>query len=348
MNIHKFNIKPKDKQHKTIKWIIPDDIRQYVKKVNSSTWEIYSHEDILLKPKEVKFLMLGIGFMMSEGVVLTSLANSLSKKRCSIQNEVNLEDTVNIIAVITNNSKETVKIQENDLLFLVCYKKIMMVFKKMTEMKEKIYPELPTIREQPTAPNVVNGGSDDRGHSYRLKIIREVQNFLEEEIKKRDAFSKKYFRKAKVVNIVDNGLIVITIGAEGTGAVLLSTGVGVPFALALGISGVVTGAISLIGNIFSKKATTKVEKHLKIKTLAMAKLDTIASHVSKAMMDDFINDEEFMLIMEEMEKYKALKEEIRNNTKKKLKTEEEESLIERGRQEARESFRRLVEKNKTI
>ena len=218
----------------------------------------------------------------------------------------------------------------------------------MTEMKEKIYPTLPTIREQPTAPNVVNGGSDDRGHSYRLKIIREVQEFLEEEIKKREAFSKKYFRIAKVVNMVDNGLITITIGAEGTSAVLLATGVGSPFALALGISGVVTGAISLIGNIFSKKATTKAEKHLKIKTLAMAKLDTIASHISKAMMDDFINDEEFKLIMEEMNKYKALKEEVRNNTKKKLKTEEEESLIEKGRQEARESFRRLVEKNKTI
>ena len=215
----------------------------------------------------------------------------------------------------------------------------------MTEMKEKIYPTLPTIREQPTAPNVVNGGSDDRGHSYRLKIIREVQEFLEEEIKNREAFSKKYFRIAKVVNTIDNALITITIGAEGTSAVLLSTGVGAPFALALGISGVVTGAVSLIGNIFSKKATTKAEKHLKIKTLATAKLDTIASHVSKAMMDDFISDEEFKLIMEEMEKYKALKEEIRNNTKKKLKTEEEESLIEKGRQEARESFRRLVEKN---
>ena len=215
-------------------------------------------------------------------------------------------------------------------------------------MKEKIYPELPTIRENPSAPPVVNGGADDRGHSYRLKIIREVQEFLEEEIKNREAFSKKYFRIAKVVNIVDNALITITIGAEGTSAVLLSTGVGAPFALALGISGVVTGGISLIGNFFCKKATTKAEKHLKIKTLAMAKLDTIASHVSKAMMDDFISDEEFKLIMEEMEKYKALKEEIRNNTKKKLKTEEEESLIEKGRQEARESFRKLVENNKTI
>ena len=163
----------------------------------------------------------------------------------------------------------------------------------MTEMK--VFPDLSTIREQPTAPNVINGGSDDRGHSYRLKIIREVQNFLEEEIKNREAFSKKYFRIAKVVNMIDNALITITIGAEGTGAVLLSTGVGAPFALALGISGVVTGAVSLIGNIFSKKATTKAEKHLKIKTLAMAKLDTIASHISKALTDNFISNEEFNL-----------------------------------------------------
>ena len=79
--------------------------------------------------------------------------------------------------------------------------------------------------------------------------------------------------------------------------------------------------------------------------MATAKLDTIASHVSKALIDDFISNEEFNLVMEEMNKYKTLKEEVRNNTKKKLKTEEEESLIEKGRQEARESFRRLVEKN---
>ena len=217
----------------------------------------------------------------------------------------------------------------------------------MTEMKDKLYPELPPIRENPTAPPVVNGGSDDRGHSYRLNIIREIQAFLEEEIKKRDIFSKKYFRIANIVNTVDNALITITIGAEGTGAVLLATGAGAPFALALGISGAVTGAISLIGNIFSKKATTKAEKHLKIKTLASAKLDTIASHISKALIDNFISNEEFNLIMEEMNKYKAMKEEIRNNTKKKLKMEEEESLIEKGRQEVRESFRKLVERNNT-
>ena len=136
-----------------------------------------------------------------------------------------------------------------------------------------------------------------------------------------------------------------TVCAEVAAAVLLTSGVGSPVALGLGIGGAVAGAISLFSNIVVRKTTIRAEKHLKIKTWASAKLDTIASHVSKALTDDFISDEEFKLIMEELEKYKAMKEEIRNNTKKKLKEEEKESLIERGRPKARESFRRLVEKS---
>ena len=214
----------------------------------------------------------------------------------------------------------------------------------MSEMKDKVYPELPTIRELPTAP-VVNGGADDRGHSYRLKIIREVQEFLDKEFKQREALNKKYLRIAKVINTVDNGLITVTLGAEGVGAVLLLTGVGFPFATALAIGGVATGAISLIGTFFCRKTTLKAMKHKEIRALAAGNLKLIASHISKALTDDFISNEEFNLILEVMEKYKEMKEEIRNNTKKKLKTEEEKSLIEKGRQEARESFRKLVEKN---
>ena len=214
----------------------------------------------------------------------------------------------------------------------------------MSEMKDKTYPELPTIRELPSAP-VVNGGVDDRGHSYRLKIIREIQEFLEKEFKQREAFNKKYLRIAKIINMVDNGLITITLGAEGVGGALLLTGVGAPFAAALAIGGVVTGAISLIGNFFCRKITLKAMKHKEIRALAAGNLKLIASHISKALTDDFISNEEFNLILEVIEKYKETKEEIRNNTKKKLKTEEEKSLIEKGRQEAHESFRRLVEKN---
>ena len=124
MNIHKFNIKPIYNPTKTIKWMIPDIIKQYVRRVNITTWEVFSQEDITLKPKEVKFIMLGIGYMMSEGVVLASLSESLTKKRISLQNGVYLSDTLNMIIVLTNNSTENIRIPKLTMLCLVCYKKL--------------------------------------------------------------------------------------------------------------------------------------------------------------------------------------------------------------------------------
>ena len=124
MNIHKFNVKPKSIPPKTIKWIPLQNLKYTAKKINSTTWKIFSRENIPLQPKEVKQVTLGMGFMMSEGVVLVSLANSLRGKMCSIQNEVNFEDTINIITTVSNNSKEVAKIQETELLCLVCYKKL--------------------------------------------------------------------------------------------------------------------------------------------------------------------------------------------------------------------------------
>ena len=124
MNIHKFNVKPIYYPTKTIKWIIPDNIRRFFKKVNTTTWEVYSQKDLILKPKEVKFIMLGIGFMMSEGVVLSSLNESLTIKRISLQNGVYLTDTLNMIIVLTNNSSENIQIPKLTMLCLVCYKKL--------------------------------------------------------------------------------------------------------------------------------------------------------------------------------------------------------------------------------
>ena len=124
MNIHKFNVKPIYYPTKTIKWIVPNDIRQYLKKVNGTTWEVYAQNDLMLKPKEVKFILLGIGFYMSEGVVLSSLNESLTIKRVSLQNGVYLSDTLNMIIVLTNNSNENILIPKLTMLCLVCYKKL--------------------------------------------------------------------------------------------------------------------------------------------------------------------------------------------------------------------------------
>ena len=186
------------------------------------------------------------------------------------------------------------------------------------EMKE-IYPKLPT------APPI-----EDQGQGYRLQKINEIQTFLEKEVETREALSKKYFRAAKIVDNVDTVLITETIGAGAGGISLLSTIVAAPAVIAIEGVALFTGLLSIIGKYSVKKSMSKAEKHEKIKTIVSAKLDTISSHISKALSDNKVTDEEFRLILEELENYKIMKEEVRTKTKKKIVTETEESLIERG------------------
>ena len=74
-------------------------------------------------------------------------------------------------------------------------------------------------------------------------------------------------------------------------------------------------------------STSKAETHEKSKTIAHTKLNTISSHISKALSDKKITDEEFQLTLEELEKYKVIKEEVKSKTKKKISTETEKLLI---------------------
>ena len=142
-------------------------------------------------------------------------------------------------------------------------------------------------------------------------------------------------------------LIATTLGGGAGGIGLSSTVIAAPTVIAIESVVLFTGFLSIIGKYSVKKSTSKAEKHEKIKTIALAKLDTITSYVSKALSDNKVTDEEFWLILEELEKYKVMKEEVKSKSKKKITTETKETLIERGRQEARESFRKLVEKNNT-
>ena len=68
------------------------------------------------------------------------------------------------------------------------------------EMKENLYPKLPT------APPF------DQGQGYRLQKVNEIQTFLEKEVATREALTKKYFRAASIVKNADTVLIAITLG----------------------------------------------------------------------------------------------------------------------------------------
>ena len=124
MNIRILNVKHKIASPKTVHWQLSEEVKYPAQKVNPMTWGIFNQQEMKLKPREVKHTQLRLGFMMSEGVVLVSLANSLKFKGCSLKNEVSLENTEDIVITLTNNLDKDVNIEEKELLCRVCYKKI--------------------------------------------------------------------------------------------------------------------------------------------------------------------------------------------------------------------------------
>ena len=92
------------------------------------------------------------------------------------------------------------------------------------------------------------------------------------------------------------------------------------------LAGVATvfGLLSAGFTIVSKRLERKVTKHEKIYTLALAKLNSVAELLSKALADKRISDSEFTIILHEVQKYHELKAAIRDGEKK-TKTENKET-----------------------
>ena len=86
---------------------------------------------------------------------------------------------------------------------------------------------------------------------------------------------------------------------------------------------------------------SKQEKHDAIKLLAQSKLDIITNIISQAMQDGDILSTEFHKVLQEVENYRKLKVDIRNQAKAKVKEitkEQREEILEQGRKEGKEDF----------
>ena len=122
-----------------------------------------------------------------------------------------------------------------------------------------------------------------------------------------------YSRYKKIYNILHS--ITITAGALSGGSSIVTVTlitnplIGIPSA---SISAVL-GSVSLIPGLWSRYVLKKVEKHDKIKTVARSKLDSINELVSKAYVNDEIDEEEFTHVLKEFERYQIIKEELKSS-----------------------------------
>ena len=194
-------------------------------------------------------------------------------------------------------------------------------------MADAIYPELPAV-------DSVNQDS------FRLQKISELQKRLESEIETRAALYKKYRRGMNALDGVDTALLATTIGLGVGGVGLLSTIIAAPIALGLEVGALGCGLASVGCKFAGRRLHTKAKKHDEIRVLAESKLNTISDHISRALNDNHqISDEEFRLILGEVDKYNRMKAEIRvravhAHAAVKIDEAEKKRLIQQGRDEA--------------
>ena len=145
---------------------------------------------------------------------------------------------------------------------------------------------------------------------------------------------KKYRRGANVVDGIDTALSVTSVSLAASGVGLLSTIIAAPVALGLQAGAIVCGLLGAGGKLVGRRLQAKARKHDLICGLAESKLNTIADRISVAQNDYKIIEEEFRLILSEVDKYNQMKTEIRGRLKQSLSEDEKNRLFQHARDEA--------------
>jgi len=149
---------------------------------------------------------------------------------------------------------------------------------------EPLYPELPEAR--PASPQ-----------TFRLQKIGELEAFLRAEVESRSRLNKKYRRAANALDSTCGTLEITFITTGAVGAGLLASGIGFVPGLALEVITGAAGLFDAVGVVMSRRCAAKAAKHEAVRVLATSKLNTVHSHISKALEDCNISDDEYNLVL---------------------------------------------------
>ena len=152
---------------------------------------------------------------------------------------------------------------------------------------------------------------------------------------------KKMKQFNTITGIIDTGLITLMVITGGISIAAFASGVGLPVGIALSGTSLLLCLATVITWKSFKTFTVKQEKHDSIKLLAQSKLDSTANIIYQAKQDGDISPTEFHKVLQEVEKYRKLKADFRNQAKAKIKQimkEQREELLEQRRKESKEDF----------
>jgi len=173
------------------------------------------------------------------------------------------------------------------------------------------------------------------GENFRLQKTYDALGSLEKEVKHYENVRKKYKRVQSTFAKLSmtTGIFSLTLGSTGLATSL--SGLGLVVGIPLGTLAGVFSLVSVTCAGVSKRLSKNVSKHDQTLAMARAKVNTIRDLVSKALKDNKISDEEFSLILNEVDKFEELKFQIRQKSRK----EDEKNInMNKLREEVREAI----------
>ena len=117
---------------------------------------------------------------------------------------------------------------------------------------------------------------------------------------------------------------------------MAGVGLAVPVMLPLEIVAIVCGCMGVCVKLMSK-----IQKHYEIKTLGESKLNSIKGLISTALNDGQISEQQFKMVLDELDKYNDLKD--KTHTKQSgLSEQEKKKLIEQGKAQALSAIQKKI------
>ena len=140
-----------------------------------------------------------------------------------------------------------------------------------------------------------------------LYEIKSIENYFINEINERKSYSKKLNKYVTILDYIDKILIILSATTSGLSIVsstsVTGTSVGIVSASFTLIFSLSTGIIKKLLNM----TRNKNKKHDKILMLAESKFNSIETLISQALNDLDISHEEFLMILNEKDKYERMK-----------------------------------------
>ena len=142
---------------------------------------------------------------------------------------------------------------------------------------------------------------------FRLSEIVGIENYFYQEINQRKSYCKKLNKYITVFDYIDKILIVLNATSGGVSIISFASIIGSPVGIASAslilIFSLTTGIVKKLLNM----TRNKKKKHDKILMLAKSKLNSIETLISQALNDMDISHKEFIIILNEKDKYERMK-----------------------------------------